>query len=69
MPMTNYEMFDFPGDTKRDEYSAAACRQIPVETWLFTLMRLFFMDCRWQNAGEKKAENRRSCSDEIFIVK
>lgn len=25
MPMTNYEMFDFPGDTKRDEYFQRQC--------------------------------------------
>lgn len=52
MPMTNYEMFDFPGDTKRDEYFVQA--EIPLTRWLYTLDAPFFVVyLRWQKTGEK----------------
>lgn len=68
MPMTNYEMFDFPGDTKRDEYFVQA--EIPLTRWLYTLDAPFFVVyLRWQKLERNVESWRRSCSEEIFNVK
>lgn len=61
MPMTNYEMFDFPGDTKRDEYFVQA--KIPLTRWLYTLDAPFF--CRLFEMA-KTGEKCRKLKTKLF---